>query len=85
MCAYNTHYYRLCAELAHVEVVMTTHSLDDLSAYCKAHCGLDAKTVADMALISRRTLYNWWQTRRRTVELIVSGVRRELENVNNEQ
>jgi hypothetical protein len=61
---------------------MTTQSVDDLSAYCKAHCGLDAKAVADIALVSRRTLYNWWQTRRRTVELIVSGVNTELENKN---
>ncbi|XEI34368.1 YfdQ family protein [Aeromonas veronii] len=61
---------------------MTTHSVDDLSAYCKAHCGLDAKAVADIALVSRRTLYNWWQTRRRTVELIVSGVNTELESKN---
>lgn len=64
---------------------MTTHSLDDLSAYCKAHCGLDAKAVADIARVSRRTLYNWWQTRRRTVELIVSGVSRELETNESEQ
>ena len=61
---------------------MTTQPVDDLSAYCKAHCGLDAKAVADMALVSRRTLYNWWQTRRRRVELIVSGVDSELKNKN---
>lgn len=51
----------------------------DLSAYCKANCGLDAKEVADYAQVPRRTFYDWWKSRRRAVELIVSGIKSERE------
>lgn len=50
------------------------------SKYCRENVGLDAKEVADLAKIPRRTFYDWWTTRRRAVELIVNGIRREQEH-----
>ncbi len=46
---------------------------EDLSTYCRDNCGLDVSTVALRAGLPRRTLYDWWRTRRRVVELIVKG------------
>ncbi len=51
---------------------------DDLSSYCKENCGLDAKETADKAEVPRRTFYDWWKNRRRAVELIVKGIKAEL-------
>ncbi|MEH6454787.1 MAG: hypothetical protein V7749_00565 [Cocleimonas sp.] len=52
----------------------------DLSQYCKDNCGLDAKEVADLAQVPRRTFYDWWKSRRRTVELLVLGIKTEQNN-----
>lgn len=51
---------------------------DDLSAYCKAMCGMDATDVANLANIPRRTFHQWWHSRRSVVELIVKGVAADL-------
>lgn len=56
---------------------MTETKQAELSAYCKKHCGMDAKAVADLAGVPRRTFYDWWDGRRRVVELIVAGVKFE--------
>lgn len=56
---------------------MTEKEKSDLSKYCKETCGLDAKEVADSAQVPRRTLYDWWQSRKRVVELIVQGIKQE--------
>lgn len=45
------------------------------SAYCRQELGLDAKEVADIAQVPRRTFYDWWQTRRKAVELIIEGIK----------
>lgn len=50
---------------------------EDLSIYCRDNCGLDVSTVALRAGLPRRTLYDWWRTRRRVVELIVKGLAAE--------
>lgn len=50
---------------------------EDLSSYCRDNCGLDVSTVAERAGLPRRTLYDWWRTRRRVVELIVKGLAAE--------
>lgn len=51
----------------------------ELSKYCKINCGLDAKQVADYAKVPRRTFYDWWSSRKKAVELIVRGIKAELE------
>jgi len=56
---------------------MTEKERPDLSHYCKSTCGLEAKDVAAIANVPRRTLYDWWQNRRRVVELIVKGIKHE--------
>lgn len=56
---------------------MTNNEQADLSQYCKDNCGLDAKEVADLAQVPRRTFYDWWKSRRRAVELIVLGLKTE--------
>ncbi|UZE58152.1 hypothetical protein ONR73_14640 [Aeromonas veronii] len=48
--------------------------LEDLSTYCKKICGLDVGEVAKKSNVPRRTLYDWWKNRRKTVELIVKGI-----------
>ena len=58
---------------------MTDHEKEELSEYCREKCGLDAKQVADIAQVPRRTFYDWWTGRRRAVELIVLGVKTEQE------
>jgi predicted transcriptional regulator len=58
---------------------MTDNEKDELSKYCKNNCGLDATEVADLAQVPRRTFYDWWSGRRRAVELIVKGIKAELE------
>ncbi|MBO1273619.1 MULTISPECIES: hypothetical protein [Shewanella] len=50
------------------------------SAYCRAQVGLDAKEVADLAKVPRRTFYDWWATRRTAVELIVDGIKHRNSN-----
>ncbi len=50
---------------------------EDLSTYCRDNCGLDVSAVALRAGLPRRTLYDWWRTRRRVVELIVKGLAAE--------
>lgn len=50
------------------------------SKYCRENVGLDATEVADLAKVPRRTFYDWWTTRRRAVELIVNGIKREQEH-----
>jgi hypothetical protein len=59
---------------------MTNKEQADLSQYCKDNCGLDAKEVADLAQVPRRTFYDWWKSRRRTVELLVLGIKTEQNN-----
>lgn len=59
--------------------IMTDNEKVELSKYCKTNCGLDAKEVADLAQVPRRTFYDWWTGRRRAVELIVLGVKAELD------
>lgn len=48
---------------------------DAFSAYCRARVGLDAKEVAVIAQVPRRTFYDWWITRRTAVELIIDGIK----------
>lgn len=50
---------------------------DDLSAYCKTRCGMDVTEVVELSEVPRRTLYDWWRSRRRAVELIVAGLAAE--------
>lgn len=57
---------------------MTANDKSELSKYCKDNCGLDAKEVADYAKVPRRTFYDWWKNRKRAVELIVNGIKLEL-------
>jgi capsule polysaccharide export protein KpsE/RkpR len=45
------------------------------SAYCRAKVRLDAKEVADLAKVPRRTFYDWWETRRPAVELMIDGIK----------
>lgn len=61
---------------------MTSENAQELSRYCKENCGLDAKEVADIAEVPRRTFYDWWKNRRRAVELIVKGVSAEINQSN---
>jgi predicted transcriptional regulator len=61
------------------QLKMTENEKAELSKYCKTNCGLDAKEVADLAQVPRRTFYDWWSGRRRAVELIVLGIKAERE------
>lgn len=58
---------------------MTEIEMMELSEYCRKTCGLDAKEVANLAQVSRRTFYDWWSGRRRVVELIIKGIVAERE------
>lgn len=55
---------------------------DELSAFCKKECGMDAKAVADYAEIPRRTFYDWWSSRRKAVQLIIKGIKHEFDSKN---
>jgi predicted transcriptional regulator len=59
---------------------MTKKEQQELSAYCKKECGLEAKEVADYAEVPRRTFYDWWNGRRRAVQLIVMGIKYDQKN-----
>lgn len=52
----------------------------ELSIYCKENCGLNAKEVADLAEVPRRTFYDWWIYRRKAVELIIDGINSRRKN-----
>lgn len=56
------------------EVWMSDRHHDGLTHECKSRCGLDVDEVAVIAGIPRRSLYNWWKTKRRVIELILSGI-----------
>lgn len=58
---------------------MTDEQNIELSKYCKEQCGMDATEVAAQAEISRRTLYKWWKTRRRVIQLIIDALKTERE------
>lgn len=47
---------------------------DGLTRESKSRCGLDVDEVALRADIPRRTLYNWWKTKKRVIELILLGI-----------
>ncbi len=53
---------------------MSDRHHDGLTHECKSRCGLDVDEVAVIAGIPRRSLYNWWKTKRRVIELILSGI-----------
>lgn len=55
---------------------------DELSAFCKKECGMDAKAVADYAEIPRRTIYDWWNSRRKAVQLIIKGIKHDVNDGN---
>lgn len=55
---------------------------DELSAFCKKECGMDAKAVADYAEIPRRTFYDWWSSRRKAVQLIIKGIKHDINDIN---
>ncbi len=52
----------------------------DLSEYCKVKCGFEAKEVAVLAEVPRRTFYSWWKSRPRAVKLIILGIKAERAN-----
>jgi len=56
---------------------MTDTDKDELSRFCKDHCGLDAKETADYAGIPRRTFYDWWKSRNKAVKLMIKGIKAE--------
>ncbi|PKQ52113.1 hypothetical protein CR151_17140 [Vibrio cholerae] len=56
-----------------------TTEKEAFSAYCRDSVGLDAKEVADLANVPRRTFYDWWRTRRTAVELIIEGIKHRQE------
>lgn len=62
---------------------MSKEKQPDLSLYCREQAGLDAKEVADLAGIPRRTFYDWWSGRRRVVELIIKGLKFEKKEQDN--
>lgn len=53
---------------------MNDRHQDGLTHECKARCGLDVDEVALSADIPRRTLYNWWKTKKRVIDLILLGI-----------
>lgn len=59
----------------------TDRDREAFSAYCRKHVGRDAKEVADLANVPRRTFYDWWRSRRTAVELIIEGIKyRQVQN-----
>lgn len=59
---------------------MNDRHQDGLTNECKNRCGLDVDQVAKITHIPRRSLYNWWKTKKRVIELILSGIAYEQIN-----
>jgi hypothetical protein len=60
------------------------NEIDDLPTYCQMIAGISINHLIILSGVPRRTLYDWWKTKRRVVELIVQGLKYEKDNFKNE-
>ena len=50
---------------------------EDLASYCNRVCHLSINELSLRSTVPRRTLYDWWNTKRKVVELIIQGIAME--------
>lgn len=51
----------------------------DLSAYCQSTVNISVNHLVTFSGIPRRTLYDWWKKKPRAVELLIKGIKFELQ------
>lgn len=52
---------------------------DDLVTFCQTKAGVSVNQLVLSSGVPRRTLYGWWKSKRRVVELLVYGVKSEID------